>query len=179
MFSKVASFRALAFAATLFALPAFAADLPAGRDCALPPVTKYRYDTKPGANASAPILFGQIGASPNFSKEGFYKGADVDALAADLKAGRRKPEDIRIQYIWVDGARVAVNNRSLAVLSKAGFKPLYVEDMTGRLPRSGPDCLQSVLRRLDEMKGRPSRSIRLRTSHDRQAPIRETVEIAP
>lgn len=179
MSQKASLFRALGLAAALFAAPALGADLPRGGECAFPPVTKYQYDTKPGADAAKPILFGQIGASPRFSKEGAFKGADVAEIADDIKAGRRKPQDFRIQYIWVNGERVAVNNRSLTVLSKAGQKPAQVEDMTGRLPRSGPDCLQSVLRRLDEMGGKPSRSIGLRDVYGRDSKIRETVEIAP
>ena len=47
----------------------------------------------------------------------------------------------------------------------------------GQLPKDGPDCLESVLLRLEEMDGKPSRSIPIRAGDGWNAPTRETVTL--
>lgn len=136
-----------------------------------------RYDLRPHADSGQPILFGQIGVSPSFSSAGRFKGAHIDEVVAKLKTGEYGPDDLPVEYIWVNGQKVVVNNRSLTTLSKAGLKPTKTVDMTGRLPRDGPDSLESVLQRLEEMNGQPSTSIPIRATDDRGAPARETVHL--
>jgi len=136
-----------------------------------------KHDLSPGEDGGKPILFGQKGVSPNFSEKGRFRGADIDEVAAKLKNGDLSAADVPVQYIWVDGQKVVVNNRSLTVLSKAGLKPTNVIDMTGRLPAKGPDSLDSVLGRLDEMGGVPSKSIPIRSTSDWNSPTREWVTI--
>jgi hypothetical protein len=141
------------------------------------PPGKYPYDLTKGVDTGQPILFGQKGVSPNFSDGGLFKGADVNEIAAKLKSGELSPDDLPVKYIWVNGAKVVVNNRSLTALSKAGMAPTNTIDMTGKLPASGPDSLPSVLGRLDEMGGQPSTSIPIRSTNDWNSPPRETVTI--
>lgn len=138
---------------------------------------KYAYDLTPQIDSAQPILFGQKGISPNFSKEGLFQGADIDEIAAKLKSGELSPDAVRIKYIWVNREKVAGNNRSLTALSKAGMEPTNTIDMTGKLPGSGPDSLSSILGRLDEMEGKPSSSILVRSTSDWNSPPRETVTI--
>jgi hypothetical protein len=137
-----------------------------------------KYDLKPPATDSGgPILFAQIGVSPSFSKAGRFKGATIEEVAAKLKSGEYTPDDLPVQFIWVNGQKVVVNNRSLTTLSKAGMKPTKMEDMTGRLPKDGPDSLESVLQRLEEMGGKPSKSIPVRETDDRGAPAKEVISL--
>src|SRR5207249_6042662 len=104
-----------------------------------------KYDLTPRPDSGQPILFGQRGVSPAFSSKGRFKGADIDAVVEKLKSGELTPDDLPVEYIWVGGQKVVVNNRSLTALSKAGKQPTKMRDMTGQLPKDGPDCLESVL----------------------------------
>jgi hypothetical protein len=138
------------------------------------------YDLSPGDPAK-PAKFGQRGVSPEFSKKGRFSGADIDDVAAKLRDGDLLPADVPVQYVWVNGEKVVVNNRSATVLSKAGIPQdkWVMEDMTGRLPDKGADSLSSVLERLDEMAGQPSSSMPVRSTSDWNSPIKETVDISP
>lgn len=121
-----------------------------------------KYDLTPG-RGSCPVYFGQASIQPEFSRSGFFKGASLDEVVARVRARELSPDEIPIQFIWVDGKRVAINNRSLAVLYKAGLAPTRLIDQTGRLPERGPDTLESVLRRLEGLGGKPSTEIGIRT----------------
>jgi RHS repeat-associated protein len=139
------------------------------------------YDLTPGTLAPGqPILFAQKGVSPDFSSGGRFKGAPIEHVAGQLTSGDLSPDDLRVQYVWVNGQPVVVNNRSQTTLSKAGMQPTNTEDMTGRLPTSptDPDRLPSVLERLDEMGGQPSDSMPVRESSARDSPIKENVPLA-
>ncbi len=138
-----------------------------------------RYDLTPHPESRGPILFGQRGISPRFSEEGVFHGASIDDVVARLRAGELHAADIPVHFIWVDGQRVATNNRSLAALSMAGMRPVTVIDMTGRLAATGADSQLEVLERLDEMGGHPSDHTILRASHAHDAPPRETVTVVP
>jgi RHS repeat-associated protein len=138
------------------------------------------YDLSPG-DPNKPLKFGQKGVSPEFSSKGRFKGADVDTVAEDLKSGRLKPEDVPVEYMWVNGEKVVINNRSATALSKAEIpqENWTTVDKTGNLPPSPhPDNEASVLDRLDEMNGEPSDSIPIRETSDRSSPTRETVQIS-
>ena len=138
-----------------------------------------KYDTTPGIDTGQPILFGQANVSPRFSKGGLFKGADVDEIVTRLRNKELSPDDLPVQYIWVNGEKMVVNNRSLTALSKAGMKPTRTMDMTGKLTETGDDSLASVLGRLETMEGnKPSATIRVRESHeDWGSPVRETVTV--
>jgi hypothetical protein len=120
---------------------------------------------------SKPILFAQKGVSPEFSKAGRFNGAPIEQIAGELQSGARSPDELPVQYIWVNGEKVVVNNRSLTTLSKAEMHPTKTEDKTGTLPeptphpdtkKTDPDSLPSVLERLDEMDGKPSDTMPVR-----------------
>jgi hypothetical protein len=117
--------------------------------------------------------------SPEFSSKGRFKGAPIEDVAGQLQSGALQPEDLPVQYIWVNGQPVVVNNRSQTTLSKAGMQPTNTEDKTGDLPTSSddPDRLPSVLKRLDEMDGQPSDSMPVREDSSRDSPIREVVPL--
>ncbi len=139
------------------------------------------YDLTPGElQPGQPILFAQIGVSPEFSSGGRFQGAPIEEIAAQLHSGERSPDDLRVQYIWINGQPAVVNNRSQTTLSKAGMQPTHTQDMTGTLPteRSDPDRLPSVLTRLDEMNGQPSDTMPIRETSARDSPIREVVPLA-
>jgi len=142
----------------------------------------FRYDLTSGEDTETPLRFGQVGVSPNFSQDGRFHGADIREVAARLgPGGDLTPSDIPVQYIWVNGERVVVNNRSTTTLSMAGIpqNEWVTEDMSGRLPPSpDPDSQASVLNRLDEMDGQPSDTMDIRESKGRDSPIRETVPIS-
>jgi peptidoglycan hydrolase-like protein with peptidoglycan-binding domain len=138
---------------------------------------KFDYDLTPGRDVGQPIKFGQPSVNPNFSHDGKFSGASIDELAAKLKSGELSPDEFPVRYIWVNGEKTVVNNRSLTTLSKAGMKPTKTIDMTGKLPKEGDDSLPSVLQRLNEMGGKPSDTMPVRTAKDWSSPIRETVSL--
>jgi len=138
---------------------------------------EYSYDLTPSVDVGQPILFGQKGVSPTFGSKGRFRGASIQNVARWIRKGKIDPESISVQYIWVNGEKVAVNNRSLTTLSKAGLKPVDVRDMTGKLPAEGPDSLESVLKRLDEMGGKPSNKIPIRSTGDWNSVPSEWVEL--
>jgi hypothetical protein len=142
-------------------------------------VGEHTYDLTPGVDMGQPIKFGQRAISPKFSKRGLFKGASVEEVAAMLKNGTLSPDDIPVQYIWVNGEKMVVNNRSLTALSLAGKEPTRAIDMTGNLPEKGPDSLSSVVGRLEEMEGnRPASTIGIRERQaDHESPVVKTVPL--
>jgi hypothetical protein len=140
-------------------------------------VLQQKYDLTPRPDTGQQIKFGQRGVSPDFSSKGRFQGASIDEIAAKLKAKELTPDDLPVEFIWVNGEKVVINNRSLTTLTKAGFKPTKMVDMTGRLPKEGPDSLESVLERLEEMGGKPSNSIPIRSTDDRNSPAREVITL--
>jgi hypothetical protein len=139
----------------------------------------FKYDLSPCKDTGQPILFGQKGVSPTFSKKGYFNNAELDSVVSKIKSGEMKAADIEVKYIWVNGQKVVINNRSLSVLSKAGLKPVNIKDVSGKLPNEGLDGLKDVLERLDEIGGNPSISMKMRMDDDRNAPIKEEVKIVP
>jgi hypothetical protein len=126
---------------------------------------------------NGPIYFGQRGVSPHFSSEGRFRGSDLNDVVSWLQAGDLETDDIPINFIWINGQRVAVNNRSLTVIVKAGRRPTKVIDLSGALPSNGPDSLQSVLQRLAETGCKPTKTSQIRLTKDRDSEIREQVTI--
>ncbi|EQA38527.1 intein N-terminal splicing domain protein [Leptospira inadai serovar Lyme str. 10] len=79
----------------------------------------FQYDLSKGIDTGQPVKFGQKGVSPDFSKAGKHEGASIDEVAARLKSGDINPRNFKVEYIWVNGEKVAVNNRSLTAATKA------------------------------------------------------------
>lgn len=131
-----------------------------------------KYNTTPCKNNDAPILFGQKAISPGFSAEGYFSASKIEDVAKDIKKNKIDASKININYIWVNGKKVSVNNRSLAVLTLAGKKPVKTTDLTGKIPlQEGHDSLLSILNRLDEHNGKPSPTILLRSKDKRNSHI--------
>jgi hypothetical protein len=115
-----------------------------------------------GTQSEPPVLFGQARIGENFSRgpkvPSNLSGRPLADVSADLRALRMSPDEIPIQAFEHDGQLVTVNNRGLAALSDAGFRPtnLSIVDRS-----TLPD---SVLERLLEIPtalggGLPSPSI--------------------
>ena len=146
---------------------------------------KSKYDLTPRSH-DCPVFFGQASVQMQFSGSGIFRKATLNEVAAMLKAGKLSPDEIPIGFIWVDGKRVTVSNRSLTVLYRAGMRPTKLIDQSGKLPLQGSESLEAVLRRLDAMAGKPSTEMLVRTaglgsdgrprqSIDWQAPIGDIV----
>jgi RHS repeat-associated protein len=74
------------------------------------------------------VHFGQRRISANFATIGsdaphYIRGRAIMDVAADLRAGKILPEDMLVDVFRQGDIYVAVNNRSLAALSLAGFQP--------------------------------------------------------
>jgi hypothetical protein len=123
--------------------------------------TKYDLSRK---NHRCPIYFGQANAQSRFSGSGRFDRMPLGDLVAKLKAGELTPDDFPIQFIWIDGKRVTLNNRSLTALYKAGKRPTKLIDRTETLNSQSPEELASALRRLEGMAGKPSTEMLVRTA---------------
>jgi hypothetical protein len=105
-----------------------------------------KYDLTP-RSYDCPVYFGQPTVRPGFSQAGIFRSAAIDEVVGRLQSGSLTPDDVPIQFIWVDGNRVTVNNRSLTALYKAGMRPTKLFDRTDNLPAKGVDTLEDVLLR--------------------------------
>jgi hypothetical protein len=124
---------------------------------------KVKYDLS-RKNHQCPIYFGQANAQSRFSGSGLFSRMALADMAAKLKAGELTPDDLPIQFIWIDGKRVTLNNRSLTALYKAGKRPTKLIDRTESLHAQSSDELAGALRRLEGMAGRPSTEMLVRTA---------------
>ncbi len=118
-----------------------------------------RYYLMPsGEGKPTRVFFGQRAVSPNFGKDGFFKGASIADVAARLKSGELCNGNFKVEFHYMNGQPVVVNNRSTTTLALSGSRPTNLVDMTGGLPLhpDSPDNIVSVLKRLEEMNGRPS-----------------------
>jgi hypothetical protein len=123
--------------------------------------TKYDLSRK---NHQCPIYFGQPNAQSRFSGSGRFSRMALADLTAKLKAGDLTPDDFPIQFIWIDGKRVTLNNRSLTALYKAGKRPTKLIDRTETPSAQSREELTSALRRLEGMAGKPSTEMLVRTA---------------
>ena len=115
-----------------------------------------------GASAEGEILFGQKAISRTFTSEEAgstfeFAGDSIAEVAAGLRRGEISPDQIPVGVVNIDGELVAVNNRSLAALKRAGMSPTRVIDHS-----ANPAVVTKVLNRLSEMGGAPSKTIRIR-----------------
>jgi hypothetical protein len=81
----------------------------------------------------------------------------VADVASALRRGVISPDELPIEYVVRGGQRIAINNRSLLALRRAGLDPIRTLDLTG-------DAFAEtrLTQRLDEMGGVPSPTIRVR-----------------
>jgi hypothetical protein len=124
---------------------------------------KIKYDLS-RKDHKCPIYFGQANAQSRFSGSGRFTRMALADLVAKLKAGEISPDDFPIQFIWVDGKRVTLNNRSLTALYKAGKRPTKLIDRTETPSAQSHEELASALRRLEGMAGKPSTEMLVRTA---------------
>jgi hypothetical protein len=123
--------------------------------------TKYDLSRK---NHQCPIYFGQANAQSRFSGSGRFSRMGLADLAGKLKTGELSADDFPIQFIWIDGKRVTLNNRSLTALYKAGKRPTKLIDRTETPSAQSHEELASALRRLEGMAGKPSTEMLVRTA---------------
>jgi hypothetical protein len=139
-------------------------------------------------NHQCPIYFGQATAQSRFSGSGKFSRIPLADLAAKLKAGDLTPDDVPIEFIWIDGKRVTLNNRSLTALYKAGKGPTKLINVSADPSAQSPAALANTLRRLEGMAGKPSTEMLVRTAglgpdgqpketSDWDAPIGEVVSM--
>jgi hypothetical protein len=124
---------------------------------------KIKYDLS-RKNHSCPVYFGQANAQSRFSGSGRFSRMALADLVTKLKAGDLTPDDFPIEFVWIDGKRVTLNNRSLTALYKAGKRPTKLIDRTEISSAQSLDELASVLRRLEGMAGKPSTEMLVRTA---------------
>ncbi len=145
-----------------------------------------RHDLSPG-NPDCPIYFGQANVQPVFSDSGPLRGAPLDEVSDKIRRGELKRNEIQIEFIWVDGKKVTMNNRGLTALYRAGVAPTKAIDRSGNL-QGASNTIEDVLRRLDGMGGKPStemlirgkglgRDGKLKEASDWDAPIGEVVSM--
>jgi hypothetical protein len=148
---------------------------------------KIKYDLS-RKNHQCPIYFGQANAQSRFSGSGKFSRIPLADLAAKLKAGDLTPDDVPIEFIWIDGKKVTLNNRSLTALYKAGKRPTKLIDRTEAPSAQLHEELANTLRRLEGMAGKPSTEMLVRTeglgpdgqpkeASDWDAPIGEIVSM--
>jgi uncharacterized protein RhaS with RHS repeats len=80
--------------------------------------------------AKSGVRFGQQGVSATF-RHGEFAGRTIEDVAAGLRSGAIKAEQLPIQTITRDGVSYTVNNRSLMALRQAGLEPTVIKDVTG------------------------------------------------
>ena len=97
--------------------------------------------------APSGIRFGQKGVSSSF-RHGEFAGRSIDDVAVGLRNGTISPNQLPIQTVTRDGVQIAVNNRSLLALRKAGLEPTIIKNVTGN-----PFFEKQITQRLGEMGG--------------------------
>jgi hypothetical protein len=136
---------------------------------------------------TCPVYFGQPNARSVFTENGRFARATLGEIVAQLRTGDLTPDDLPIDFVWVNGKRVTANNRSLTALYMAGMRPTQMRDLTGGMSDSG-DASLLVLQRLEGMGGKPSTEMLLRVdgvgadgepkaASDWDAPIGEIVSM--
>jgi hypothetical protein len=113
------------------------------------------------SSVDGPILFGQKSVSSTFtspSNSSFkYAGDSIADVASGLRSGAIHADELPIQYIARNGQNVALNNRSLLALRRAGVEPTRLIDMTGNA-----ELERRLTGRLAEMGGSASDVTRVR-----------------
>jgi hypothetical protein len=122
-----------------------------------------KYDLS-ARSGNCPVFFAQANVTPRFSGDGNFRSAPLDEIVSKLISGDLAPDQVPIHFVWANGRRVTLNNRSLTVLYKAGKSPTRLIDRTSDIPLHGPDSVEELLRRLEGMGGFPSTEMLIRTA---------------
>ena len=125
----------------------------------IPPTSNDACD--PGSS-QGPIKFGQKSVSRFFTsaEDGStwtHAGESIASVASGLRDGSISPDELGIEYVVRDGEMIAINNRSLLALRRAGFEPTQIVDVTG-----DAFAEKRITQRLAEMGGSGSDTIRVR-----------------
>lgn len=108
----------------------------------------------PRSVARKGMLFGQASVKSTFSN-GLHSGRTIGEIAQALRSGLISADTLPINFIARDGQTIALNNRSLLALTRAGMQPTVTHNLTGN--RAAEALLESHLR-----GGVPSNVIRVR-----------------
>ncbi len=100
------------------------------------------------------VKFGQ-GSVKNTFAHGPFKGRTIGDVADGLRSGKISPDSLPVEFIVRNGERVALNNRSMTALRRAGMEPTKLINRTGS--KTHERLLDSHLR-----GGQPSDVIRIR-----------------
>ena len=76
------------------------------------------------------VKFGQ-GSVKNTFAHGSFKGRSISEVAKDLRSGKISPDDLPVEFVVRNGERIALNNRSLTALRRAGMQPTNLINKTG------------------------------------------------
>lgn len=76
------------------------------------------------------VKFGQASVKSTFA-HGSFKGRTIGDVAQGLRSGKISPDQLPVEFVVRNGERIALNNRSLAALRRAGMQPTKLIDRTG------------------------------------------------
>lgn len=76
------------------------------------------------------LRFGQASVRSTFA-HGPHAGRTIAEVARGLRSGKISPDTLPVEFIFRNGGRVALNNRSLTALRRAGMQPTKLIDRTG------------------------------------------------
>ena len=112
-------------------------------------------------SGSGPIHYSQEFVSRNFTPPAEspfkYAGMSIDEVAQGLRAGTISPNEIPVRYIIDRGVRIAVDNRSLLALRRAGLEPTVTVNVT----HNTAVRTQTLQRIVEQLGGNPSMTIRV------------------
>lgn len=100
------------------------------------------------------FAFGQATVRSTFA-HGPHAGKTIGEVAAALRSGAISADSLPIEYVIRNGQAVALNNRSLLALRRAGLEPTITRNMTG-------DAMAEALLNSHLQGGLPSYVIRVR-----------------
>jgi RHS repeat-associated protein len=103
---------------------------------------------------SGTLLFGQSSVRATVAF-GPHAGRTIGEVAKGLRAGTVSPNSLRIDYVVRNGQAIALNNRSLLALTRAGIQPTVTRNLTG-------NSAAEALLNNDLRVGVPSQVIRVR-----------------
>jgi RHS repeat-associated protein len=83
-----------------------------------------------------------------------FAGRSVKEVAESLRRGAIRPSEIPVRFIVEKGQRIAVDNRSLLALRRAGLEPTKLIDVT-----SNPALRAQTLKRVQEQLGGTARDV--------------------
>lgn len=80
--------------------------------------------------ARGSMLFGQASVKSTFA-HGPHAGRTIGEVAQGLRAGTISADTLPIDYVIRNGQAIALNNRSLLALTRAGMQPTVTRNLTG------------------------------------------------